>query len=437
MDLICIGLNHKTCPVEVREKIAFSEPALHEALLEMRTIEDLREWFILSTCNRVELYGRGLPGVEERLIQFLAQYHGLEDETCHPYLYRYRGHEAAKHLFRVSSGLDSLVIGENEIYGQIRHAFRIANELKTLDSILYQLIERSLRLGKRVRSETKISEGAVSVSSIAVELAEKIFGKLTGERVLILGTGKMSELTMKHLVKAGAGEITVASRTYERALELSQKFGAKPIGFDAWLRALRTSDIVISSTSAPHPIVKFEDVESVMKERRHKPLFFIDIAVPRDVESRVGEIDDVYLYDIDDLKTVSEANLRLRKKEIAKCEIIIERELESFDQWYEFLEAGPVIQKLTAYFDGVVEREVAKASPKFKGHEEELKALIQKIKAGLLHVPVEKLKESARMGSIEHYLETLHSLFRLEERKLAKPNREEQSSIAETDEIPN
>ncbi|OGW86666.1 MAG: glutamyl-tRNA reductase [Omnitrophica bacterium RIFCSPHIGHO2_02_FULL_46_11] len=433
MDLICIGLNHKTCPVEIREKIAFSESALHEALLEMRTIEDLREWFILSTCNRVELYGRGLPGIEERLIRFLVEYHGLEDNICQPYFYRYRGRDAAKHLFRVSSGLDSLVIGENEIYGQIRHAFRLANELKTLDSILYQLIERSLRLGKRARSETKISEGAVSVSSIAVELAEKIFGRLTGERVLILGTGKMSELTMKHLVKAGAGEITVASRTYERALELSQKFGAKPIGFDAWLRVLRTSDIVISSTSAPHPIVKFEDVQSVMKERRHKPLFFIDIAVPRDVDPRIGEMDDVYLYDIDDLKTVSEANLRLRKKEIAKCEAIIERELESFDQWYEFLEAGPVIQKLTAYFDSVVENEIAKVGSKFKGHEDELKILIQKIKAGLLHVPVEKLKESARMGSIERYLETLHSLFRLEERKLpqSEPKDQEQPSRAE------
>ncbi|MBI4357723.1 MAG: glutamyl-tRNA reductase, partial [Candidatus Omnitrophica bacterium] len=255
----------------------------------------------------------------------------------------------------------------------------------------------------------------VSISSIAVELAEKIFGKLTGERVLILGTGKMSELTMKHLAKAGAGEITVASRTYERARELSQKFGARPIGFDSWLRALRTSDIVISSTSAPRPVVTFEDVKSVMVQRRHKPLFFIDIAVPRDVEAEVGKIDDVYLYDIDDLKTVSDANLRLRKKEISKCEAIVERELESFDQWYEFLEAGPVIQRLTTYFDQIVEREVAKAKPKFRGKEQELRALIQKIKTNLLHVPVEKLKDSAKIGSMERYLETLHSLFRLEE----------------------
>ncbi len=415
MDLVCVGLNHKKCPVELREKIAFSESGLSRALIEMREIEGLREWFVLSTCNRVELYGRGLAGIEEALSRFLTDYHGLEERLYQPYLYHFRGREVAQHLFRVSSGLDSLVIGENEIYGQVRHAFRAANELGSLDSILYQLVERALRVGKRARSETKISEGAVSVSSIAVELAEKIFGKLTGERVLILGTGKMSELTMKHLVKRGAGEITVASRTYERALELAQKFGARPIGFDAWLRALRASDIVISSTAAPHPIVRFDDVQSVMIERRHKPLFFIDIAVPRDIDPRVTEIDDVYVYDIDDLKTVSEANLRLRKKEIAKCEILIERELESFDQWFEFLEAGPMIQKLTAYFDDVVEMEVAKVIPKFKGKETELKTLVQKIKAGLLHVPIEKLKESSKTGGIERYLETLHSLFRLEE----------------------
>ncbi len=431
MDLVCVGLSHKNCPVEVREKIAFSESSLAQALVEMRKIDGLREWFVLSTCNRVELYGRGFLGIEESLAHFLADFHGLEGCAYRSYLNFYHGRDVAEHLFRVASGLDSLVVGENEIYGQIRNAFRLANEIGSLDSILYQLVERALRTGKRARSETKISEGSVSVSSIAVELAEKIFGKLTGERVLILGTGKISELTMKHLVKAGAGEITVTSRTYERALELSQKYGAKPIGFDGWLSALRTSDIVISSTAAPHSIVKFEDVKSIMDARRHKPLFFIDIAVPRDIESRVGEIDDVYLYDIDDLKTVSEENLRLRKKEVLKCEAIIEHELESFDQWYEFLEAGPIIQKMTAYFDDIVKTEVAKAGSKFKGKERELETLIQKIKAGLLHIPIEKLKESAKTGSIERYLETLHSLFRLEEHGSAELKNQEERPISD------
>jgi glutamyl-tRNA reductase len=429
LELVCIGINHKNCPVEIREKFAFSESRLSKALVELRSVDGLREWFILSTCNRVELYGRGFSGIENSLVHFLAESHGLDVCLLKPYLYQYRGREVANHLFRVSSGLDSLVIGENEIYGQLRHAFRLANELKSLDSILYQLTERALRVGKRVRSETKINEGAVSVSSIAVELAEKIFGKLTGERVLILGTGKISELTLKYLIKAGAGEISVTSRTYERALELAQKYGAKPITFDGWLRTLRTSDIVISSTAAPHPIVKFEDIKSVMNERHHKPLFFIDIAVPRDVDPRVSEIDDVYLYDIDDLKGVSHENLKLRKKEIAKCEVIIEREMESFGQWHEFLEAGPVVQKLTAYFDEIVEREVSKATGKFRGKESELRNLIQKIKASLLHAPIEKLKESVRIGSMERYLETLHSLFQLKEGKPAETNLEKKPSV--------
>jgi glutamyl-tRNA reductase len=293
VELVCIGINHKNCPVEIREKFAFSESKLSKALVELRTMEGLREWFILSTCNRVELYGRGFSDLENSLIHFLAETHGFD--VCHlkPYLYQYHGRDVANHLFRVASGLDSLVVGENEIYGQVRQAFRLANELKSLDSVLYQLVERALRVGSRVRTDTKINEGAVSVSSIAVELAEKIFGRLTGEHVLILGTGEMSELTLKHLIKAGAGEVVVTSRTYERALELAQKYGAKPITFDSWLRMLRTSDIVISSTAAPHHIVKFEDVKSVMEERRHKPLFFIDIAVPRDVDPQVGDIDDV------------------------------------------------------------------------------------------------------------------------------------------------
>ena len=433
MDLICIGLNHKVCPVRVREKLAFSTSELASALSRMREIPDLREWFLLSTCNRVELYARGVGETEESLIRFLADYHELDPHLFRPYLYQYYNREVVHHLFRVACGLDSLVVGENEIYGQIRNAFRLANELKTLDSILYQLVERSLRVGKRVRSETRINEGAVSVSSIAVELAEKIFGKLSDERILILGTGKISGLTVKHLVKAGVGEITVASRTYERALELAQKFGARPIGFDEWHCALERSDIVISSTASPHPIVRREDVEGIMDQRRRKPLFFIDIAVPRDIDPEVGEIDDVYLYDIDDLKSVAEANLRLRKKEVTKCETIIQQELESFDQWYAFLEAGPMTQRLIAYFDRVIESEVARVRNKFKGREKELETLVQRIKAKLLHAPVEKLKDSTKIGSLGRYLEALYSLFELGEK--APLNSKVQEDVPFPDEI--
>ncbi|OGX06987.1 MAG: glutamyl-tRNA reductase [Omnitrophica bacterium RIFCSPLOWO2_12_FULL_50_11] len=413
MDLVCIGVNHKLCPVQIREQLAFSESDLPFALAQLRQIDGLRECFLLSTCNRVEVYGHAVVEVEPSLIDFLSDFHGVDKDLFEPYLYRHRGREVIRHLFRVSGGLDSLVIGENEIYGQVRSAFRLANRIKTLDSVLYQVVERAIRVGKRVRSETKINDRSVSVSSIAVDLAEKIFGRLTEEQILVLGTGKMSDKTMKHLVASGARSITVASRTYERALETAQRFGARPIGFDEWFRALQASDIVISSTAAPQPIIHVDDVKRIMNQRRHKPLCFIDIAVPRDIDPRVAEIDDVYLYDIDDLKSVSEANLRLRKKEVEHCEAIIAREVDSFDQWYEYLQARPVVEKLNAYFDEVVEQELQKARHQFKGKEKELDALVRKMKASFLHVPLEQLKERAQSGSIERYLEALHTLFQL------------------------
>lgn len=417
MDLVCIGINHKLCPVQIREQLAFSEADLPQALVHLQQIDGVRECFLLSTCNRVEVYGRAVVDIEMSLTGFLADFHGVAKELFQPFLYRHRGREAVHHLFRVASGLDSLVVGENEIYGQVRSAFRLANRMKTLDSVLYQVVERAIRVGKRVRSETKINDRSVSVSSIAVDLAEKIFGRLTDERILVLGTGKMSDQTMKQLVASGARNITVASRTYERALEVAQRFGARPIGFDEWFRALQASDLVISSTRAPQPIVHFDDVKRIMIERRHRPLCFIDIAVPRDIDPRVAEIDDVYLYDIDDLKAVSDANLRLRKKEVQHCEAIIAREVDAFDQWYEYLQARPVVEKLNTYFDEVVEQELQKARHQFKGKEKELDVLLHKIKASFLHVPLEQLKESAQSGSTERYLETLHTLFRLEQQE--------------------
>ena len=438
MDLVCVGLNHKLCSVEIRERLAFSESNLPKALSLMKEIEGVRESFILSTCNRVELYGRGCSygEMDSAFTRFLSEFHSLDEHLFSPYLYRHWNRDAVRHLFRVTSGLDSLVVGENEIYGQVRNAFQTANRLRNLDSVLYQVVERALRVGKRVRSKTRINERAVSVSSIAVELAEKIFGKLSGEQVLVLGTGKMSEQTMKYLVEHGAGKITVASRTYERALEVAQKFGAQPVGFGDWFRSLRSSDIVISSTASPQPIVRFEDVQLIMKERRHKPLCFIDIAVPRDIDPRVGELDDVYLYDIDDLKGVSEINLRLRKQEVEHCEVIIANELSSFDEWHQSLDATPAIQKLTAYFDHVVEHELHKAKQGFKGKEKELDSLVRKIKASLLHTPLEQLKESAKLGSIEHHLHTLHTLFQLGEKPLS-PEARESHPLVEDDLAPN
>ncbi len=415
MDLICLGINHKTCPVDIREKLAFSEERQPEALSSLKSLDGVRECFLLSTCNRVELYVHGHLEVVPKLAGFLETFHGFSQAHFLPYLYQFQGSAVVEHLFRVASGLDSLVVGENEIFGQVRNAFRLAQRLNALDSMLYQVAERAIRVGKKVRAETKISDRAVSVSSIAVDLARKIFGDNSNQRVLVLGTGKMSEQTVKRLVASGVGAVTVASRTYERALELAQKFGATPIHFNEWPEALLKSDIVISSTASPEPIVRAEEVALVMHSRRHKPLCFIDIAVPRDIDSRVGELDDVYLYDIDDLRVVSEENLKLRKKEIETCEALVQNELNSFDQWYRYTEAKPSIQKFMTYFERVVEDELAKARHQFKGKEKELNVLLGRVRARLLHLPLEQLKQAAKEGHLKNHINTLEALFPVDE----------------------
>jgi len=420
MDLFCVGLNYKGCPVATREKLAFTEANISPALEALKKQEGIQEGFILSTCNRVEIYARGFNDIESVLIEFISEFHRLNQSEFCSFLYQYRGEEAVRHLFSVSCGLDSMVIGENEIHGQIRRAFRLANDFKTIESVLYQLIERAIRVGKKVRKATKINEGAVSVSSVAVELAGKIFGQLSNEKVLVLGAGEMSELTLERLVSAGVEDITVSSRTYERALEVSQKFGATPVRFNEWFHVLRSSDIVISSTAALRPLISYKDVKNMMLDRKDKPLFFIDIAVPRDIDAQVDEIDDVYLYNIDDLRAVSETNLKLRKKEVLKCEKIIEHEVELFRQWEIYFEARNVIQKFVSYFDGVIDEEFLKLENKFERKEDEWYALAGRIKSKLLHTPLEKLKENAKEGNIDRYLEVLDSLFRLEKTRISK-----------------
>lgn len=407
----CVGINHKTCPVEIREKVAFSKGLLPHALRALRSIEGIRECLILSTCNRVELYGRGEDASWEALREFLASFHDLRGDVVMSHQYGLREEEVFKHLFRVACGIDSLVVGETEIYSQLKQAFQIALETGSVDSVLYQLIERALRIGKKARAETDISRGAVSVSSVAVELAEKIFGKLRGEQVMVLGTGEMSEKTIAHLVESGAGKIVVVSRNDDRAIELSQKFGAEAIRFDEWLRALRTSDIVISSTASSNPIVRFDDVKTVMQTRRHRPLFLIDIAVPRDIESVVQSIDDVYLYNIDDLQSVVESNIRKRKKEILKCEKMIEEEIGKFKGWLEQLEMKPTLEWLTRHFDQAFEDEIRKAPIELRANEKQIRDLFTRVRKKIFHKPLENLKHVSREGTLSRYLQLLRKLF--------------------------
>ena len=415
MQLFNIGLNHKVCPIEVREKLAFSKAASQDALRLMKGRVRASECFLLSTCNRVEAYfiADSSSQVKEDFEKFLSEFHKIDAKEFRHHLYQYENEEAARHLFKVICGLDSLVLGENEIHGQIKEAFGWASESGTLGPVLGRLLERAFQVSKKARTDTKINEGAVSIPSVAVELAEKIFGRLHGEKVLVLGTGEMSELTIKHLMTSGAGSILVANRTFEKAKTLAAQFNAEAVHFDDWLERLKSVDIVIASTAAPHPVLTHENVVGVMRSRRQKPLFLIDIAVPRDVESKVGEIDDVYLYNIDDLRVVAESNLKERKKEIEACERMIDQRVEEFFKWLNGLESGEVINRFRDYLDFCLEQELA---ARFNGtltpaEREELRT---RIRGKIMHAPLEKLKEAAKNGGTHRYIEVIEALFDVE-----------------------
>lgn len=424
------GLNHKKCPVEIREKLHFRERKLPEAYEWIRREWPSVETLILSTCNRVELYfatevGAGLsrpPGVETAPLQsntiadFLASFHGISRCEFESFVYRLEGREALQHFFRVASGLDSMVVGENEILGQVREAFRAAQEAGAVNSFLYRWAERALRIGKLIRTKTKINEGAVSVPSVAVELAEKIFGRLAGEKIMVLGTGEMSELTLQHLRKEGAEALYVVSRQEEKGRLLAESYGSRWVSMNAWEECLSSVDIVIASTSAPHPIVKLETVKEAMGKRRHRPLFLIDIAVPRNVEAAVNSLDDVYLYNIDDLEKVSQANLRLRRKEVREAEAHIEKAVEEFQAWVEQLEAGPTIQLLHRYFDELIEEEIESLGRIPEEEKEKFREFAGRLRAKFLHAPLEALQDSSKFGAVRRTLEAIHTLFPLNPR---------------------
>ncbi len=418
MKFFVIGVNHKECPVEVREKLHFSPKRAEAALSGLKNHSEISELIVLSTCNRVELYGMtdqdSMP--ENALLALLEDTHEIAKENFAPYLYRYEDKEAIRHLFRVAAGLDSLVIGENEILGQLRDAFRLATQCQSVNSLVYRLMEKALKVGKDVRTVTKINEGAVSIPSVAVELAQKIFGKLAGEKVMVLGTGEMSALALSNLKNAGGEAFYIVSRNQERGEKLAEEFGTRWIALEGWEAYLESVDILITSTSAPHPIVRFDQVKRVMEARRNRPLFVIDIAVPRDVEPHVNSIDDVYLYNIDDLKGVSAANLRLRRGEIKIAEEMVEKAVLDFQAWLEQLKARPVVERFEKFVDQILTAELDRFMEETAETEEKKKELRQRIRAKLLYHPLEKIKESSQNGGVNRYVEALHSLFGLDKK---------------------
>ena len=419
MELIVIGLNHKTASIEIRERLAFPEDGIEKALSQVKSLPSLKENMILSTCNRVEIYAAAQE-TEKAILDlkdFLSQYHGLSLKEFEKNLYLLIGEEAVRHIFRVASSLNSMVVGEPQILGQIKSAYNIAAEAKTSGLILHRLLHRAFHVAKRVRTETKIGNSAVSVSFVAVELAKKIFGTLENRTVLLIGAGEMCELAARHLVSGGIKKVLVTNRTYERAVALAQEFRGDPIPFGEIDRGLKTVDIVISATNSPQYLLHHEEVAKVIKDRKQRPIFFIDIADPRDIEPKVGDIENVYLYNIDDLQKVANDNIQDREKEAQKAETIVQDEVVKFVNWYQSLEVTPTIVALRKKFEEIRNKELTKTlsiHPNFSEKERQsLEALTSSIINKILHDPLTLLKQKNEDEMADLYLDALRTLFGL------------------------
>jgi glutamyl-tRNA reductase len=422
MELIVIGLSHKVTSIEIRERLAFKESEMAKALVQAQSFPSVKENMILSTCNRVEIYAasRETDKAILDLKNFLSQYHDLPLKDFEKNLYFFVGEEAVRHIFRVASSLDSMVIGEPQILGQIKSAYNIATESKSSGVILHRLLHRAFHVAKRVRTETKISNSAVSVSSVAVELAEKIFGTLEKRTVLLVGAGEMSELAARHLVSGGAEKILVTNRTYERAIALAEEFQGEAIRFEEMASGLKKADIVISATESPHYIIGHDQMAKVMKDRKQKPIFFIDIADPRDIEPRVGDIENVYLYNIDELQKVANENIKDREKEVERAEAIVQDEMVKFVQWYQSLEVTPTIVALRNKFEEIRSKELEKTLsllPNLSEKEKQsLEMLTSSIINKILHGPLTRLKQKDEEVISDFYIDVIRTLFQLPDR---------------------
>ena len=420
MHLTLVGLSHKTAPVEIREKLTFPANRQEEALAILTQSSDVAEALILSTCNRTEIYAVTSTDVDgpSAIIDFLSEYHDLDRHELVRYLYISEGEPVIKHLFRVVASLDSMVVGEAQILGQVKDAYEHAFEFNGTGRIFNKLFRQSFEVGKRVRNETAIGESAVSISYAAVELAKKVFDTLEGRSVLILGAGKMSELTAKHLVSNGVAAVLVANRTYERAAELAKMFSGEAIAYEDLGKRLGDADILISSTAATTYVVDKAMVATAMKSRRGKPLFLIDIALPRDIDPAVNDLGDVFLYNIDDLSGVVEANLEVRLREAEKAETIIAEEMVAFEAWLESMEVVPTVAAIRAKAEQVRQAELEKAIKRLGGlSEKELKtidAMSCAIVNKMLHGPTNRLKEVSGERYGVAYIEAARYLYGLD-----------------------
>jgi glutamyl-tRNA reductase len=421
MPIIGAGLSHKTAPIEIREKLSISESDLPKALHLLTSKDSISEAVILSTCNRTEIYAvtDDPEAGREDIVEFLSEYHQFDKQAFIEALYFFTEDEVVKHLFRVASSLDSMVIGEAQILGQVKDAYQIAYENKSTSLVLNRLFRHAVECGKRVRTETAIGEAPVSVSYAAVQLAKTVFESLENRPVMVVGAGKMSVLTIRHLVSNGANPIMVTNRTYSRAEEIACEFNGVAVPFDERFERMAEADIVISSTGAQNYVITSDDVKNIIRKRKGRPIFFIDIAVPRDVDPKVAELENVFVYDIDDLKHVVDENLKERQREAQKAEKIVEEELREFLDWLATLDVVPTIKELNRMAQEIKEAELEKALRRLNGLDEEqieaVKALAHGIVNKMLHKPIVKVKEAAAKKRGYRYVVALRYLFGLDE----------------------
>ena len=400
MKILAIGLNHRTADVEIRERLAFNGSMVEEGIFGLKKLSEVKEVALLSTCNRVEIYSHvdtATASAVEGIKNFISAFHGIQRDVFEKSLYIRAESDAIRHILMVASSLDSMVVGEPQILGQFKEAFDFALTKKTTGVLLNRLMRKAISTAKRVRTETRIAENAVSVGFAAVELAKKIFGGLSGKSCMLLGAGEMAELTARCIVRSGAKDVVVVNRTYERCRELAEKFGGRPARFEDFLQEIVHMDIIICSTGAPDYVLNKEEMKAVMKKRRHKPVFIIDISVPRNIDPKINRIGNVYLYDIDDLQGVADSNLFERKKEVEKAERIVDEEVEKFIKWVPSLNSVPVIVEMRQKAERIKEKEIRKFRNKFPDLDGEKMRSVQQMATSiineLLHPPTVALKE--------------------------------------------
>jgi len=400
MPLILVGLNHRTAPVEVRERLSVPEPKLADTTTELRNIEGVDGAAMLSTCNRVEaIVSTRDEDVIENIVEWLAARASTVRAELEKHLYIVRHGDVVRHLFRVASGLDSMILGEPQIGGQVKKAFMAAQDLGTLDSLLTQLYENTMRVAKKVRTDTGIGENAVSVPYAAVELAKKIFGDLRGLQVLLLGAGEMGELTAEHLHAQEVKQVFVANRSHDRAIELAHRFEGEAVQFDRIDEHLTKCDIVIASTAAPHYVVEPYQVTRALDVRRNRNLFLIDLSVPRNINPEVSEIDGAYLYNVDDLQQVADSNLELRQQKAQDADQIVTKEVEAFRKRLVAQDAVPTILELQQRLQDIRATELEKCLRKMGPMTPEQRAAVELFSTQLvnkiLHYPILQLKEAS------------------------------------------